>query len=171
MKVAAGLTAVLVAALAQVAVAPLFPVGGAVANGALIVLAGVALVLGPLAAMVALPLLCVFQGFASDRSPGLLLIAYLPLLPVATLVEEARLPGNRFIRMLTAVAVVGAWARLVLAGAAFIQGAAFTPGALVRELVIPGLFLDIGLFALAYLPPRAVGWTPQRLTLRRAGRY
>ncbi|MFN0148044.1 MAG: hypothetical protein ACKVT1_16185 [Dehalococcoidia bacterium] len=171
MRAAAGAVTVLLAALVQVTVVPLFPLGGAVADAALLTLAGVALFMGPHAAMIALPALCLFLGFASDRSPGLLLIAYLPLLPLAGAVEEARLPANRFVRLLLAVVVAGVWARVVLSGSAFVQGAAFAPGPLLTDVVIPGLVLDAILLSLLYLPPRLAGWSPESLTLRRMGRY
>ena len=169
MTAVAVVVGLLLAALMQVTLAPLFPLDGAVADVVLLALAMLAMTAGPRAAMAALPALCLAASFTSDRSPGLLIIGYLPLLPLATVLEEAALPMNRFLRLLTAVVITGLWARLVLAGGAFAQGADFAPAALIRDILIPGVALDGLLLSLLYLPSRLMGWTPQSLTLRRTG--
>jgi len=161
MTIVAAVVGLVLAALMQVTLAPLFPLDGAVAM--------VAMTAGPRAAMVALPALCLAASFTSDRSPGLLIIGYLPFLPLATVLEEAALPVNRFLRVLAALVITGLWARLVLAGGAFAQGADFAPAALIRDILIPGVAVDGLLLSLLYLPPRLMGWAPQPLTLRRTG--
>ena len=88
------------AALAEVTVAPLFPISAAVPDIPLVTLVVVTAYAGPYAAMLGIPFVAICLGFASDRSPGVLLIAYLPLLPLAAILEESSLPLNRFARTL-----------------------------------------------------------------------
>ena len=68
---------------------------------------------GPRAAMVAVPVVALSFAFASNRSAALVLLAYLPLLPLAFVLEEGGLPLNRFAQTLVAGVATGLWARLV----------------------------------------------------------
>ncbi|MCK6563519.1 MAG: hypothetical protein L6Q80_02070, partial [Dehalococcoidia bacterium] len=63
-------------AVTQVSVAPLFPVAAATFDFALAALAILMVFVGPRSVMYALPLTAVFLGFATDRSPALLLLGY-----------------------------------------------------------------------------------------------
>ena len=112
MKAAGVCLLVVVTALAQVAVAPLFPVSAAVPDYALVVLVILTVFAGPTTVMLAIPLMAICLGFASDRSPGLLLMAYLPLLPLALYAEDSRLPLNRYAQMVVAGVAAGIWARM-----------------------------------------------------------
>ena len=159
---------VVVTALAQVTVAPLFPVSAAVPDYALVVLVILTVFAGPTTVMVALPLMALFLGFASDRSPGLLVMAYLPLLPLALYVEDLRVPLNRYAQMAVAGVATGAWARLLLALGAIAGGADLSFGAIVGQLVIPGLFLDFALLTLVYAPFRLLGWSGRGMSLQRS---
>ncbi len=159
---------VVTTALAQVSVAPLFPISAAVPDYALIVLVILTLFAGPATVMLALPLIAICLGFASDRSPGLLLMAYLPLLPLALYAEETRVPLNRYAQMVVAGLATGAWARTLLAFGAIAGGADPAFGALVGQLVIPGLFLDFALLTLVYAPFRLLGWSGRGMSLQRS---
>jgi hypothetical protein len=159
------------AAVCQVSVAPLFPLNGAVVDVVLVTVVVLALSAGPRTAMVAMPFAALFFAFLSGRSPALILLAYLPLLPLAAYLEEAPVPLNRFWRLIAAIALAGSWARFVLAGAAYAQGAEFSVFPLIFDVLLPGLILDVLAVTILYLPRRLVGWQPQALSLRRTGWY
>ena len=159
---------VVVTALAQVSVAPLFPFSAAVPDYVLVVLVILTVFAGPTTVMLALPLMAICLGFASDRSPGLLLIAYLPLLPLALYGEETRVPLNRYAQIVLAGLATGAWARTLLAFGAIAGGAEPAFGAIVGQLVIPGLFLDFALLTLVYAPFRLLGWSGRGMSLQRS---
>ena len=161
---------VMLAGTAQVTVASLFPVRGAVVDFGLLTVLLLALTAGPRAAMLAVPFCALTVGFASDRSPGLLVLAYLPVLPLGVLFEEARVPLPRYLQLCALLVVCGAWARLLLAGSAIFQGADVTPMAIVRDLLAPGFVLDFLAFTAIYVPIRMIGRGADTFTLRE-GRY
>ena len=150
-------------------VAPLFPLEAAVADLGLLALVLIALLAGPQPAMAAVPLLALLLGFTTGRSPGLLILCYLPFLPLAYALAEAQLPLNSFLRVFIAAMASGMWARGLLGAATFLQGAAFAPGDLVAAIIIPGLALDALLVALLYVPCRVAGRTGGSMSLRRTG--
>lgn len=160
--------ALFVAATAQVTVAPLFPIEGAVPDIVLVTLVTLATWAGPRTAMVSLPIVAIFLGFGSDREPGLLIIAYLPLLPLSLVVDEANLPLNRFGQVLLTGAGTGLWARLVMSAGAFVSGAAVSLSGLLFLVLVPGLLLDILLLTFAYLPFRLMGMNARPMTLQRS---
>ena len=159
----------LLACLAQVTVAPLFPISGAQADLPLITMAVLAVYAGPTTVMFGLPLAALFLGFGSSREPGLLVLGYLPLLPLGLVLEEWRVPLNRYARTLVAGGVTGLWLRSVLAAGAMVSGAPLAIGALIGQVLIPGLIFDLALLTLAYVPFRFVGWSGRSLSLRREG--
>jgi len=170
MKLLAAALLVVMGGVSQVTVAPLFPLRGAVFECGLITIVALALTAGPRAAMVALPFTALAVGFASGRAPGLLLLAYLPLLPFAAYVEEARLPFGRYPQLLGVTVLGGLWCRGMLTLGAVAQGADLPLIAFVRDLLLPGILLDVFAFTLLYVPIRAVGRGADTLTLQR-GRY
>ncbi len=158
-----------VTALGQVTIAPLFPIAGAVPDLGLLVLVLLAVFAGPNTVMLGMPVLAILYGFASDRSPALLVIAYLPLLPFAAGLEGWRIPLWEYPRVAIAIVVSGAWIRGVLSFAAIAQGAQPAVGALIFDVLIPGAFLDLALLTVAYAPLRLIGWGGQQLSLQRTG--
>ncbi|MEX0784348.1 MAG: hypothetical protein WD557_17035 [Dehalococcoidia bacterium] len=170
MKLIAGMLLVVMASVAQVTVAPLFPLRGAVVEFGLLTVVLLALTAGPRAAMLAVPFCALAVGFAGDRSPGLLILAYLPVLPLGVMLEEARVPFPRYMQLCGLVVLCGVWARSLLAGAAIVQGADFAFAPFVRELWAPGMVLDILAFTAMYLPIRMIGRGADTFTLRQ-GRY
>jgi hypothetical protein len=156
------------AIFAQVTVAPRFPISGAVFNFPLMLLVLIAAFGGPLAAMVTTPIVAILLGFASDRSPGLLLIGYLPLLPLGLLLEQSNLPLTHFFRTLGTGIIGGIWLRGILALAVMAQGAGFTVSVLTK-VIIPGILLDFALLAVVYLLLRLIGLSGRSLTLSRGG--
>jgi cell shape-determining protein MreD len=166
-KLFAQIFLILVVALSQVTVAPLFPIAGAVPDLMLVTILCLAVYSGPRTAMWAIPVAAVLVGFTSDRAPGLLLLAYLPLLPLAFALEEARLPLNRYSQVALVGVATGLWARSLLAFGAVAQDATFSPTVLVRDLLLPGALLDLALLTLVYVPFRLVGWSPRGMTLQR----
>jgi hypothetical protein len=119
--------------------------------------------------MIALPALSLLLGFSSDRAPGLLLLGYLPLLPLAAYLDGGPLPINRYTQVAATAVATGLWLRFLLAFGAIAQGADFQVGPLVADILVPGLFLDLATFTAVYFPFRLVGWSPQHMTLQRGG--
>lgn len=166
----AGAMFVLLAGVCQVTVASLFPLRGAVVECGLFTVLLLALASGPRAAMLGLPFAALAIGFASDRAPGLLILAYLPVLPLAAYVEEIRLPVARYLQLLGVALLCGAWARAVLVTGPVIEGAEFDAWVFLRDVIIPGLPLDALAFTAIYFPIRMIGRGADSLTLQR-GRY
>lgn len=159
---------VVVIALAQVSVAPLFPVSAAIPDLALVALVMLTVHAGPTTVMLALPLMAISVGFDSDREPGLVLMAYLPLLPLALFLEESRVPLNRYAQMTAAGVATGAWARVTLALGAIAGGAEPATGTLIFGLILPGLLVDFVLLTVVYVPFRLFGWSGRGMTLQRS---
>lgn len=155
------------AVFAQVTVAPRFPLWAATPDFPLLFLVLAAAFGGPFSSMVATPIVAICLGFASDRAPGLLLIAYLPLLPLGLLIEQMELPLTHFFRTLAACIATGIWLRLLLAGVVLVQ-AGFT-FSLLTKVIMPGIFIDFALLAVVYLVLRLIGLSGRSLTLARGG--
>lgn len=168
MKVATLVVLGAIAILGQVTVAPGFPIAGAVFSFPLILLVLIAGFGGPTSAMIAIPLVAVALGFVSDRSPALLLLGFLPLLPLGLVVEELRLPLSPFLQTLIVGAATGIWLRAVLAAAVMVQGAGFH-AALFTKVLLPGAVLDVALLALVYAALRLIGLERRSMTLSQGG--
>lgn len=159
----------LIVTVASVTVAPLFPIRGASPDFALVTLVALSVFSGPRTVMVALPVLSVLLGFSTDRAPGLLLMGYLPLLPLAAFLASGTLPFNRYAQVLTAGVTTGLWSRFLLAFGSIAQGADLQMVALLGDVLIPGFFFDLVLITIVYFPFRLVGWSPRQMTLQRGG--
>lgn len=168
MKAVGVVLLVVLVSLAQVSVAPLFPVSAAIPDWALVTLVMLAVFAGPNTVMLALPLMAICVGFDSDREPGLLLMAYLPLLPLALFIEESRLPVNRYAQMTLAGVATGIWARTILALGAIAGGAEPAIGTLAFGLLVPGLLVDFVLLTVVYTPFRVFGWSGRGMSLQRS---
>lgn len=171
MKGVAAFLATILAAIMQVTVAPLFPVSAAAPEFVLLTLVIVAAFGNPRRAMVCVPVGAIAYGFLSDRSPALLLLAYLPLLPLGLYLEEARVPLNHYARTLIVTVATGVWIRALLMLGAVVGGADATPGAALGQVLIPGLFLDFALLSVVYVPLRLIGWSGQGMSLHRGSYY
>lgn len=169
MKPILTLLLIIVTAMVQVTVAPLFPISGAVPDFPLVLLVMLAVFSGPTAAMFAIPVTAIFVGFASDRAPGLLILAYLPLLPLGLAMQEWRIPLNQYMRVAGAGVGTGAWIRGLLALSAVAQGADVAVGPFIFQVLVPGLFLDLALLTIAYVPLRLIGWSGRGMSLQRGG--
>lgn len=167
MKGAILLAVLILLAYLQVTAAPFLTISAAQADLLLISLALLMVYQGPKVAMVSLPLIALFLGFTSDRSPAVIILALLPLLPLAYWLEEAGAPISRFLQTLLAVGVTGMWARVLLAMTVVAEGASMQAGALVFSVVMPGLMLDILLLSLAYLVCRLLRCEPKTLAMPR----
>ncbi len=168
MRVFVYLFSLFAAGLAQVAVAPLFPLDAAIPDLALIGILALIIYEGPHPAMVAVPILALIIGFASDRSPALLLLAYLPVMPLAFWLDTAGLPLNRYAQASIVAVVGGMAARLLLAMGPLTEGAAFSFGGLTKDLLLPGALLDWALLTIAFIPLRLLGREASRMTLSRS---
>lgn len=171
MKTFAAIVGTVFAAMWQVTVAPLFPVSGVVFDFVLLALVLVAAFGTPQRAMVCVPVAALAYGFLSNREPGLLVLAYLPLLPLGLYLEETRMPLNHYMRTLLALLATGAWIRLLLVLGSIVGGADATVGAVAFQVIAPGLFLDFALLSVVYVPLRLLGWSGQGMSLSRGGYY
>lgn len=162
---------VLLASIAQVTVAPLFPVSGATPEFVLLLLVLVAAFSSPSPVMVLTPIAAIAVGFLSDRAPGLMLLAYLPLLPLGLAIEESAVPVNHYLRTFAMMVMTGAWVRVLLALGAMAGGAEGAFGVLVRDVLVPGFVLDAVLLTVVYIPMRVAGWSGRGLTLQRSRYY
>jgi cell shape-determining protein MreD len=161
----------LFAAMLQVTVAPLFPISAAEPEFLLLTLVIISAFGSPRRGMICVPIAAIAYGFLSDRSPGLLVLAYLPLLPLGLYLEEARVPLNHFARTLLALLLTGVWARVLLVLGAVVGGADAPVSVVLGQIVVPGLFLDFALLTVVYVPMRLVGWSGQGMSLQRGGYY
>ena len=162
--------ALLLTALAQVTVAPLFPVSGAVVELPLIVLLLLAVFVGPTAVMFGLPVLALCLSFAANIEFEWLLLASLPILPIASWLERPwALLLNRYMQTLSIALAVGIWARALLATVAMASGADLAIALVVTDVILPGMLLDGALLSFAYLACRSVGWEARSMELQRAG--
>ena len=155
--------------LAQVAVAPFFPLAGAVVELPVVVLLLLAAFAGPLAVMLALPVLVLFLGFAANVEFEWLVIAYLPLLPAAAWLQRQPLPQTPYTLVLAVTVAAAVWARAVFAAVAVTSGASPDPGAIAAEVLIPGAVLDAAVLSAGYALCRWIGWPARSLELERAG--
>ena len=156
------------AAVLQVTVSPLFPVRGAILDAGLVTIFLVAMLAGPRAAMFAVPVVAILVSFGTDRAPGVLLIAYLPMLPAATMVDEASLPLSRYFRLLAVFVSAGLWARVVLSAAAMADGAGLQVASMVTDVLLPGMLIDALVFSALWIPLRLTKVSERDLTLRRS---
>lgn len=159
------------AAAAQVTVSPLFPLSAAVPDLPLLALLMLAVFGGRKPVMYGLPVLAICLGFVSAHAPGLLIIAYLPLLPLATLFDDWQLPLGRYVRVAVGGVAAGLWLRLVLSFAAVVQGADFSFGALLGQVLFPGVILDLALLTVAYVPLRFIGWSGRTMGMQGGGAW
>ncbi|OAI39087.1 hypothetical protein AYO38_08275 [bacterium SCGC AG-212-C10] len=159
----------LVAAVMQVAFAPYFPIGGATFDVPLIALVLILRLRGPRTTMVALPVLAVWTAFLLNRSAALMLIGYLPLLPLAFWLDESGPPVGAILRTLAVTVVTGGWARFVLSLGVIGAGADPALSVLVWKVLLPGFFLDLALLVVAYVPLRFIGWEARSTRLQRGG--
>lgn len=158
------------AVCAQVTVAPLFPVAAAIPDMVLVTFVLVVAFAGARTSMVALPFMALGLGFLIGREPGLLLLAYLPALPLARWTELSAPRGaTPFQRLLVVTLLTGLWARSLLAFGAIVNGADFEGSVLVVRILLPGAVLDLALLGVAYLPHRALRWRVRPLELARSG--
>ena len=171
MKMFAAVLLTVFAAICQVTVAPLFPVGAVVFDFVLLTLILIAAFGSPQRAMLCVPVAALAYGFLSNREPGLLVLAYLPLLPLGLYLEEVPIPLNHYLRTAGALVLTGAWARTLLVLGAVVGGADASPGLVIREILLPGMFVDFALLSVAYAPLRLLGWSGQGMALSRGGYY
>ena len=155
--------------LAQVAVAPFFPLAGAVVDLPVVALLLLAAFAGPLAVMLALPVLVLFLGFAANVEFEWLVIAYLPLLPAAAWLQRQPLPQTPYTLVLVVTVAAAVWARAVFAAVAVTSGASPDIGAIAAEVLIPGAVLDAAVLSAGYALCRWIGWPARSLELERAG--
>jgi hypothetical protein len=106
------------------------------------------------------------------KSPGrrgLVLLGYLPLLPLLVVFESANLPLGNYARTAGAVLITGLTPRCVFAAGALVDGAQFDLGVLVFQLLLPGVFVDLALLTVVYVPQRALRWRQADMQLTRGG--
>ncbi len=163
--------ATIFAATSQVTVAPLFPVSGVVFDFVLLALVLIAAFGSPKRAMICVPVAALAYGFLSNREPGLLVLAYFPLLPLGFYLEEVNVPLNHYVRTAAAMVLIGMWARSLLVLGSIVGGAHASLGLTVSDVILPGMLLDLSLLTVVYVPLRLLGWSGQGMSLSRGGYY
>ncbi|HET7737593.1 MAG TPA: hypothetical protein VFK32_03380 [Tepidiformaceae bacterium] len=169
MKIAIAVVMVVLAVSAQVTIAPLFPLGASIADMVLVTLVLATAFAGPRTGMFAVPFAAICLGFVSDRDAGLLLLAFIPILPLARWLETSAVPVSGYWRVALTVLGTGLWARLVLAAGVFVNGGDLPLSTLVFSALLPGALLDWALLTLAYFPHRFVGWEVRPMDVQRGG--
>lgn len=158
------------AVVGQVTVAPLFPISGANPEFVLLALCLLTAFGGPVPVMVLTPLGAVMLGLLSDRGAGLLLLAYLPVLPIAGLLAGLGRPFNHTTRTFAMTIGAGIAFRVVMSAGAMVGGAPVQIGPLVSDVLLPGMFVDLVTLTVCYVPLRLAGWTGRGFQEQR-GRY
>ena len=171
MKTAIIVALLLVATSAQLSVSPLFPIGAAVPDIVLIVLVTVTFFAGPQAGMLAIPFAALSLGLQSGREPGLLLIGYLPLLPITVWLAGIPVPLTGLGRFVIAGAGTGVLCRIVLMLGSMFHGATASVTTVIFQLITPGAILDVTLLCMAYAVCRSIRWEPREMTLQRRVTY
>ena len=170
MRAVLAVVLLLATVLAQVAVAPLFPLAGAVVELPVVVLLLLAIFGGPQAVMIGLPVLVLFLGFSTNVEFEWLVIAYLPLLPCAAWIQRRRaIPQTPYALVLVMVIAAGIWARAVLSAVAMTSGASLAIGPVITDVLLAGAVLDVAVVSVVYGLCRWVGWPVRSLDLDRAG--
>ncbi len=170
MRVLLTVVLLLATVLAQVAIAPLFPLLGAVAELPVVVLLLLAVFAGPYAVMIGLPILVLFLGFSTNVEFEWLVVAYLPLLPCAAWIQRHRaIPQTPYALVLVMVVAAGIWARAVFSAVAVASGAGLTVGPVVTDILLTGAVLDAAVVSVVYALCRWVGWPVRSLDLEQAG--
>jgi len=158
---------ILATAVAQVAVAPFFPVLDAVVQLPIVVLLLLAVFAGPYAVMTGLPVLVLFLGFATNLEFEWFVLAYLPLLPATAWIQrQLALPRTPYVLLLLIVIGAALWARAVFAVAAVTSGASPALGAVVLDILLPGAAFDAVVLSIGYVLCRWIGWPVRSLELQ-----
>lgn len=161
---------VLVTVLAQVAIAPFFPVLGTIVHFPVVMLLLLAIFAGPHAVMFAFPVLVLFLGFSTNVEFEWLALAYLPLLPCAAWIQgEHRIPQTPYALVLVMTVAAAVWIRGIFVLVAVGSGADATVGEVFVEILLPGVMLDGVILSLAYGLCRWIGWPTRSLELERVG--
>ena len=170
MRVLLTVVLLLATVLAQVAVAPLFPLLGAVVELPVVVLLLLAVFAGPYAVMIGLPILVLFLGFSTNVEFEWLVIAYLPLLPCAAWIQrQGAIPQTPYALVLVMVIAAGIWARAVFTAVAMTSGASLAAGPVITDILFTGALLDAVVVSVVYALCRWVGWPVRSLDLEQAG--
>ena len=155
--------------LAQVAIAPFFPLAGALVELPVVVLLLLAIFAGPGAVMVGLPLLVLFLGFSTNVEFEWLVLAYLPLLPCAAWIQRQRvIPQTPYALALGMAVAAAVWTRLVFTTVAVTSGASPDVGGIVTGILLPGAAFDAALLSVGYFLCRQVRLPTHSLDLEEA---
>ena len=169
MRAALLLLLLLATVLAQVAVAPFFPLAGAVVELPVVVLLLLAIFAGPRAVMIALPILVLFLGFSTNVEFEWLVLAYLPILPCAAWIQRQRaIPQTPYALVLGTTFVAGVWARGVFAAVTMASGAS-PDAAVIVDILLPGAAFDAVVLSVIYGLCRWIGWPARSLELEQVG--
>ncbi|MCS7294364.1 MAG: hypothetical protein RMK15_06745 [Chloroflexota bacterium] len=151
MRIIAMGAGVLLAAAAQVTVAPLFPLAGAAAELPLVAAALLGWRHSVRATLVFVPLAAAATAAVAGRDLGLSVIGYAAVVPALAIAEERRWPFGRWLGALAALIAAGAWFRLLLVAAAVLDGASVTPAGVLAHALVPGAAADAAFFAASAL--------------------
>ena len=160
----------LIVCAAQLSVAPLFPLSGAVPDLGLVFFAALAWRGGVSPLLVSAPAYAGWFALLAGRSPLLVFVAYAGA-AAALLVLARPEPGARrpVERVSGAAAILGLsigslWTRASFAVGSMLAGASAEPWSLVADVIAPGLLLDLAFYCLLVLAPGLVGWLLRSVT-------
>ncbi|GBD23548.1 hypothetical protein HRbin29_01215 [bacterium HR29] len=147
MRAIAGAAGILLLAAGQGTVAPLFPVAGATAEFPLVAAALVGWLRGVRATLIFVPAAGALTAALAGRDLGLYVVGYAAVVPALAAASEYRWPMGRWMGAAAALAAAGAWFRLLLVGAAVLDGADIAAGDVLRHAIAPGALADATFFA------------------------
>ncbi len=144
---------VLFVAIAQVAVAPHFPLLGTTANLVLVLLACWAVIRGPQEVMILIPVAGLFKDLITTDPAGASVLALMPIVLLAA-IRERRPTESEFLPTVAVVAAASiAYSLLYLMTLTAVGDGFSWPQALVRVL-LPAMLLNALLTPIFYLPVR-----------------
>lgn len=147
---------VVLVAVGQAAASPLFTAADAAPAFGVVFLALLTVYRGTRVGMVMTPLLAIAEAWLRGLEPGILLLAYAPVVPLAASVTGTAWPLlGPGLRLTGAVVAAGAWARLLGAAIVVLGGASTDVSTFVFALIVPGALVDALLTLAVYLPLRA----------------
>lgn len=144
---------ILFVAVAQVAVAPYFPLLGVTPNPLLVLLACWAIIRGPKEVMILIPVAGLFKDLITSDPVGASLLALMPIVPLAA-IRERRPTESEFLPTVAVVAAASITYELLYLMALTAVGDEFAWLQTLVRVLLPAMLLNALLTPIFYLPVR-----------------
>ncbi|GEM_PF-2093126 len=142
---------IVITILAQVSIAPLLPISGALIDTNLLVIVFISSYLSRKIALGALLFLTLLAGSITNISYEWIFLAYLPaILLIHFFGLITKDPSPHLIRILAVGAITGIWARILMSLVAFSEGASISLITVFTQILAPGILMDILAIAIFY---------------------